>query len=110
MANKLPMIWMRNGDNVFRVNECDREAWESGGWEVCDAPEAPEAPLAEVLPDNGPGSSYDFAAHKVGELRAFAEAAGIEGPESLKKGELIEALGRVGFVPGEGSHVPDGGE
>lgn len=104
----IPTIWMQHGENQARVNECDKAEWESQGWEVCDAPEV-VAPEAEILPENEVApSDYDFQPHRVGELRAFAEAAGIEDSDALKKAELVEALVRVGFVPGQGQHVPDG--
>ena len=42
--NKLPMIWMRNGDNVFPRERMQPEAWESGGWEVLRRSRGAEAP------------------------------------------------------------------
>ena len=70
------------------VNVSDRAVWEQKGYRVRGNGQAPhaEAPV-------------DFGSFTVPVLKVFAQQAGIQGFDNMRKSELVAALTEVGFVP-----------
>lgn len=121
---KTGMARVYDTEHVTKRDPVTGEPLEKGRWKWChpvDAKEmiergtaSPDGPSDALVPkeakpvktadpeddpDDEKGTTYDFSRHTMVELREFAEKAGIDGAETMKKPQLMERLSLAEFNP-----------